>query len=74
MLSFVSAPAVHELFYSAYVCRWTPTGEPPPRWFRKERDSVLDRDAWVFSGEYWTVREAGLFEDGSASHGCDDLF
>ena len=59
-----------------YLCvgRWASTGEPPPRWFRKERDSMLDRDAWVFQGEYWTVRDAGLFEDGSAAHGCDDIY
>ena len=67
-----------KFFTNIHLClsvgRWTSAGEPPPRWFRKERDTTLDRDAWVFQGEYWTVRDAGAFEDGSAAHGCDDIY
>jgi hypothetical protein len=51
------------------------SGEAAPRWFQRERDTLLGRDAWIFKGEYWTAREAGLFEsDDAAQHGCDDLF
>ena len=46
-----------------------------PRWFEKGRCEVTGEEYWVFTGEYWGVRErVGRGETTWGKEGCEDIF